>query len=377
MRQFTKRTKVLAVICLNLLLAFVPYLNPAPRLAGSASKSSLIGLYVRRLMPSDPYGLNRYQQALLYDFLYSGSVTRVVLTILLASMGISFLLLILCAILLVLRESPKVYWYIRNIAISNGGTYVVAVILCLYLRAVGIGSLWIYELYDMRVSHPVGGYIGIVLSIALVIVTSRGEPVSERFTLSYSDKEAMEVVISRCREHASKFITEQKQKVQEDYANAKKEFVGIEREQILCGLKELCYRNCIIKYIMSYIPVILIVQSVVLGTMTLFGGPIYANMMVRNFISNTNLIFLIIAVLGLLKKDDKYVAIYLAMDVLYHLILYARYPQGIFFSFAWMNLMVLIVLEIYAVQILVKQKDSVQKYGKQTGQTQNIGDSFE
>lgn len=243
----------------------------------------------------------------------------------------------------------------------------------------------------IKIMPSTGTYIAFVTSFVLVFIAKR-ERVQADYTYNIQKRqnspfnneqihtpaknsvnisEKMNETMIVTKGKVDNFLAKQKEKIKTEYETAEKDFKGLGLEDIISSVREFCYRNRILKYIMPYIGIMLIIQTVIVGMTMLFGLHSYSRFSAVSYIINSDIFFVLVVFLCLIKKNYLTVAIYETLLIILNFILYGGFNGGFISTFAWINMLVMIVLDVYAIKMTLKNRELNKDAYNEYNQTAN------
>lgn len=399
MNNDTKKIFVLLLASFIIICAFVPSLNPLPTINNSTSKTPLIQLFTDSINSSNSSNSLDVANWLQHAIGMSGYGDQYMLpldNLIFMLIGVLLVMFIISVIILIVSKKSGVFVFIRIIAILNTLTYAALIGLTIYQNNKLSNDAWELLGRFIKITPSTGAYIGFIASFVLIFIATRerlqvvtkhnystqnrqtppiiNEQIQERTqtqnSVNISEKMNETMIVTKGK--VDNFLANQKEKIKNEYETVEKDFKGLGLDDIISASREFCYRNRILKYIMPYMGIILIIQTVIVGMTMLFGLQsdysfvAYFRLLAISYIINSDIFFVVVVVLCLIKKNYLVVAIYETLLIVLNIILYGGFNDqfigtfawiNIIGTFAWINILVMIVIDVYAIKMNLKNRE--------------------
>jgi hypothetical protein len=385
MTNEARKIIVLVLTAFIIICAFVPSLNPLPTVNNSTSKTPLIQLYTDSINSSQTSNVESWLQDAIGISGYGDEYMLPLDNLIFILIGILLVMFIISVVILIVSKKSGVFVFIRIMAILNTLTYAALIGLTIYQNNKLSNDMWGLSDTFIKIRPSTGAYIGFVASFVLIFIAIRerlqvatkhnnntqyrqkpptiNEQMQEQIRTqtqpqnSVNISEKMNETIIGAKGKVDNFLDNQKERIKTEYETAEKDFKGLGLEDIISSVRELCYRNRILKYIMPYMGTILIIQTVIVGMTLLFGLDSYSRFSAIGYIINSDIFFMVIVALCLINKNYLVVAIYETLLIVLNFILYGGFKGGFNGTFAWINILVLIVIDVYAIKMTLKSRE--------------------
>lgn len=377
MNNETRKIFVLVIAAFIVVCAFVPSLNPLPTVNNSTSKTPLIQLYTDQINSSQASDVEERLQDAIGISGYGDEYLLPLDNLIFILIGILLVVFLIGVINVAVSKKNNGFVFIRILAILNSLVYAALIALTFYQSNKLSNDTW--GLLDrlIKITPSTGTYIGFVASFVLVFIAKQervqtdhayniqnrqnppinNEQIHTQAQNSINISDKMNETMIEAKGKVDNFLANQKEKIRTEYETVEKDFKGLGLEDIISSSRELCYRNRILKYIMPYIGIILIIQTVIVGMTMLFGLHSYSRFSAVSYIINSNIFFVVVVALCLIKKNYLVVAVYETLLIVLSFILYGGFNGGFIGTFAWINMLVMIVLDVYAIKMTLKSRN--------------------
>lgn len=385
MNNEARKIFVLVLTAFIIISAFVPSLNPLPTVNNSTSKTPLIQLYTDSINSSQSSDVESWLQDAIGISGYGDEYMLPLDNLIFMVIGVLLVMFIISVIILIVSKKSGVFVFIRIIAILNTLTYAALIGLTIYQNNKLSNDTWGLSDRLIKITPSTGAYIGFIASFVLIFIATRERlqvATKHNYNTQYRQKpptineqmqeqtrtqtqaqnsvnisEKMNETMIEAKGKVDNFLANQKEKIKTEYETAEKDFKGLGLDDIISASREFCYRNRILKYIMPYIGIILIIQTVIVGMTMLFGLHSYSRFSAVSYIINSDIFFVVIVALCLIKKNYLVVTIYETLLIVLNFILYGGFNGGFIGTFAWINILVMIVIDVYAIKMTLKNRE--------------------
>jgi gas vesicle protein len=381
MNNDTKKIFVLLLAAFIIFCAFVPSLNPLPTVNNSTSKTPLIQLFTDSINSSNPSDVEGWVQDVTGTSGYADKYMVPLDTLIFGVLGVLLVMFLIGVIILIVSKKSGVFAFIRIIAILNTMAYASLIALTLYQNNKLSNDTWGVSSNFIKISPSTGAYIGFIASLVLAFIATRERlQVADKHDYNTQNRQNPPIINEQIRTQTqaqnsvnisekmngtmivtkgkvNNFLANQKEKIRTEYETVEKDFKGLGLDDIISASREFCYRNRILKYIMPYMGITLIIQTVIVGMTMLFGLHSYSRFSAISYIINSDIFFVVVVALCLIKKNYLVVAIYETLLIVLNFILYGGFNGGFIGTFAWINILVMIVIDVYAIKMSLKNRE--------------------
>lgn len=338
MTNESRKIFILFLTVFIIISAFVPSLNPLPSVNNSTSETPLIKLYTDSLNSSRSSDAESWLRDAIGTSGYGDEYMLALDNLIFMLIGVLLVMFIFSVIILIVSQKSGIVVFIRIIAILNTLTYAALIGLTIYQNNKLSDDTWGISDRFITISPSTGAYVGVIASFVLIFIAKRERlQVATRHNYNTKYRQNPPTINEHIQAQNSVNISE-------------KDFKGLELDDIISASREFCYRNRILKKIMPFTGIILIIQTVIVGKTILFVHS-YSRFSAVSYIINSNLLFVIIVALCLINKNYLVVAIYETLLILLNLF------GGFNGTFAWINILVMIVIDVYAIKMFLKNRE--------------------